>query len=314
VRVVTLSACHDGALLPQYQCANDDRRARRGQSASKNDSKAEQVEKLVNDTRLSTLTHRDRTIRVALLGARRNETMSEQNPADAPCAVASTSGPPAVDLGTLFRRDASAADRAQALQAFGVTVRARLQDVTAAAGSGAEVVAERSGQLLSELVDRLPIRRAEDLRREFGTDAQLSAEHVIGDAATLARWLWTAAKAIPAPEMIVHAAKVVLHSAIEIRMVGELLEAYRDADVEDPVTPMSAILAAWVGGVPAGRPVGSKSSVVAVLIAQTRRALKDLRGTDGRIKGIMNRGREGGDIVRNLGEKMNGALRQRAIP
>ncbi len=239
--------------------------------------------------------------------------MSDPNPAAQLSAETSTDDVSTVDLTTLFRRDASATDRLRALQSFGATVRTRLNDATAVAAQSADVVAERSGQLLAEVVDRLPIRRAEDLRRDFGTDPNLLAQRVIDDGATLARWLWTAAKAIPAPEATVHAAKVVLHSAIEIRLVGELLEVHRIPEVDGVATPLPAILTAWIGGTPSGF-TWSRSSIMGVLVTQTRRALKELRGSDGRIRGIVNRGREGGDIVRGLGEKMNGALRQRSIP
>jgi len=238
--------------------------------------------------------------------------MSDDSLAAVPVTAPPSESVSARDLSTLFRRDASATDRARALHAFGATVRVRLQDVTAAASQGVDVVAERSAPLLAEVVERLPIRRAEELRREFGVDAELVAERVIDDGATLARWLWTAAKAIPAPELAVHAAKVVLHSAIEIRMVGELLEARRDPDGDGAVTPLPTILEAWVRGTPDG-PAWSTSSAVTVLVAQTRRALKDLRGSDGRFKGLMNRGREGGDIVRGFGEKLNHQLRQGAV-
>lgn len=239
--------------------------------------------------------------------------MPEQNAAPVPEHVTPTSSPTTADLGVLFRRGASAADCARALQSFGATVRARLQDGAAMAGHGAETRAERSGQLLSELVDRLPIRRAEELRREFGADPQLAAAHVIDEAATMARWLWTAAKAVPAPDVAVHAAKVVLHSAIEIRMVGELIEAHRDTDADAEATALPAIVAAWAGQLP-GDPLRSAPPVVQVLVAQARRSLRELRGSDGRIKGILTRGREGGDIVRGLGERTNAALRGRPVP
>jgi hypothetical protein len=222
-------------------------------------------------------------------------------------------GTATVDLAAIFRRDAPAADRAAALRTLVATLRARLHDGTASAAKGAEVVAERGAQLLVEVVDRLPIRRADDLRREFGTSPQVVADHVIQDAVTAARWLWTAAKAIPAPELVVQAAKVLVHSAIEIRMVGELLETHRDPDAHPQAVPLPAILAAWLDGVSPG-PVDSASSVVGVVATQVRRSLKDLRGREGRLKTFVHRGREGGDIVRGLGERMNGVLHQRALP
>ncbi|HZN74172.1 MAG TPA: hypothetical protein VFC00_21090 [Micromonosporaceae bacterium] len=238
--------------------------------------------------------------------------MDEQQPGVASVAVPATDDVSAIDLHTLFRPDASATDRVRALQAFGGTARTRLQDVVSSASQGADAVAERCGQLLSEVAHRLPIRRAEDLRRQFGADPRSQAEHVVDDAVTLARWLWVAVKAVPAPEPVAHAAKVVLHSAIEIRMVGELLESYRDADADDAMTPLPAILAMWAGAVgdAPGEPARPTLSGAAVLVAQVRRALKDLRGSDSRIKGIVNRGREGGDIVRSVGEKVSSALRQ----
>lgn len=218
-----------------------------------------------------------------------------------------------VDLGAIFRRDAPAADRAAALRTLVATLRARLYDGTASAAKGADAVAEHGAQLLVEVVDRLPIRRAEDLRREFGTNPQVVADHVIHDGVTAARWLWTAAKAIPAPELVVQAAKVLLHSAIEIRMVGELLESHRDPNADPRAVPLPAIFAVWLDGVSSG-PVDSASSVMGVVATQVRRSLKDLRGREGRLKTFVNRGREGGDIVRGLGERVNGALHRRALP
>jgi len=231
--------------------------------------------------------------------------MSDQDAGATPSVLASADGVSAVDLGTLFRRDASPTDRMRALQAFGATVRTRMQGVA----EGADALGERCGLLLAELVDWLPIRRAEELRQELGDDPARLAQRVIDDNVVLAKWLWTAAISAGGPA--VHAAKVVLHSAIEIRMVGELFEAHRDPTVDGVATPLPVIIAAWVSGAPDGPP-WSTSSVVGVLVAQTRRAMKELPGVGGVFSVVKNR-RKGEEIVRGVGEKMDGALRRRAI-
>ncbi len=213
-----------------------------------------------------------------------------------------------VDVRAIFRRDASAGERTAALTGFVTTVHSRLRDVASAAGDTAEVVAERSGRLLAETVDHLPIRTADELRGAYGPDRDARAQHVIDDAVTLARWLWTAAHAVPAPPTVVHAAKAVLHSAIEIRMIGELHEAHRDPDVDQQPKPLPAVLKVWLGDMPAGFDLSVASA--AALVTRLRRTLAEFRGQDGRLRGILNRGKEGGDMIRRVGDELSRSLRQ----
>lgn len=211
-----------------------------------------------------------------------------------------------IDLRALFGTQASASERMKALTDFTTVVRARMQSVASAASAGADVVAERGGQLLSDLVDRLPIRRDDELREKFGDDPAARASGVISEAAELAGWLWRVIKTIPVADETLHPAKVVLHSAIEIRMVGELFEAHREPGAAP--APLPTILAAWAsqGRTPDDWTV---TSVATILVNQVRRALTTLRSSHGVIKTWRTKGEEGATIVRELGERLNEALR-----
>jgi hypothetical protein len=211
-----------------------------------------------------------------------------------------------LDLRVLFGTNASASERLKTLTDFATVVRSRMQSVASAASAGADTVAERGGQLLSEVVDRLPIRFVDELTEKFGDDPAARASGVITEAAELASWLWRVIKTIPVPDESLHPAKVVLHSAIEIRMVGELFEAHRAPD--DPPTPLPTILAAWASQGQA-RSEWTVMSVATVLVSQVRRALNTLRSSQGLIKTWRTKGEEGATIVRELGERLNEALR-----
>lgn len=238
--------------------------------------------------------------------------MSDQTSADPRTDHVASGDLSTVDVRAMFRGDASARERMTALTNFATTLHGRLRDVASAAGDSADIVAERSGRLLSEMVDRLPIRTADELRGAYGPDPTTRAERVIDDAATLARWLWTAAHTVPAPSTVVHAAKAVVHAAIEIRMVGEIHEAHRDPDVSQGPTPLAAVLKAWLHGTSAGLDLSVASA--AALVTRVRRMLTEFRGNDGRIRGLINRGKEGGELVRRLGGEMSRSLRQAAAP
>lgn len=238
--------------------------------------------------------------------------MSDQTAADPRTDAMTSDDLSTVDVRAMFRRDASAGERMAALTDFVTTLHSRLRDVASATGDSVDVVAERSGRLLSEIVDRLPIRTANELRDAYGPDPAARAEHVIDDAATLARWLWTAAHAVPAPATVVHAAKAVVHSAIEIRMVGEMYEAHRDPEVDQESTPLPAVLKAWLRGTSAD--LGVSVASTAALVTRLRGMLAEFRGNDGRIRGLLNRGKEGGDLIRRLGSEMNRSLRQDPSP
>jgi hypothetical protein len=103
-----------------------------------------------------------------------------------------------------------------------------------------------------------------------------------------------------------------VHSAIEIRMVGELHEAHRDPQANQEPTPLAAVLTAWLTRTYKDTDLSVGS--VAAIVMQVRRTLADLRGNDGRIKGLLNRGKEGGELVRRLGTEMSRSLRQSPTP
>jgi hypothetical protein len=212
------------------------------------------------------------------------------------------------DLSALFRKDACNADRVRAVRDFGMTVRARLQGVSSGAGRGTQLMTERSVQLLAEVAARLPIRTAETLRRENGTDSEAQARHVIDEAARLAGWLWTGAAAVPARPVVVHAVKVVLHSAIEIRMVGELYTIHGDAATDRNRIWLGTILLAWANGQPVA-PGATIDSGMAVLVNSIRQSVTELVRNDSRFAAIANRGREGSAVVRRLGCRMHRRMR-----
>ena len=212
------------------------------------------------------------------------------------------------DLSVLFREDACNADRVRAVRDFGATARARLQGVSSGAGRGTQLMAERSFQLLAEVAARLPIRTAEALRREHGADSQAQAQHVIDEAAKLAGWLWTAAAAVPARPVVVHAVKVVLHSAIEIRMVGELYTIHGDAVTDRNAIWLGTVLLAWANGQPVA-PGATIDSGTVVLVNRIRQSITGLVSKGSRFAGIANRGREGSDAVRRLGWRLHRRMR-----
>jgi hypothetical protein len=102
--------------------------------------------------------------------------------------------------------------------AAGVAAQAR--DLSSAAQHVARIVANA--------VDHLPVRTPNALLADHGGDTETAATKVIDDAANVARWLWTAAAAVPGPPGIVHTIKVIAHSAIEIRVLGELYAIHGD--------------------------------------------------------------------------------------
>ncbi len=195
-------------------------------------------------------------------------------------------------LGRVLGRGLAPKERVRAFGEFGAALKAEAGDLSRFAEQGADV--------LESAIAHMPIRHVGELRAEYGAEGQAMASGVIDDAARFAAWVWTAAGVFPAPPPVVHAAKVLVHSAVEIRMIGEL-----DAISDDPARPrdgswLTAVLNAWAVGhpVPTAPAGGSGTWQVALKL---RQAHSDLASRKGRIARIANRGREGSDLVRQFG-------------
>ncbi len=170
-------------------------------------------------------------------------------------------------LGVLFAEESSNADRMRAAREFVANAWARLQTATNIAGQGRDMLAERSAQLVSEVATRLPIRTIENLRQHAGDDPEAQSRHVIDGAGRLAGVLWAVAAAAPGPPPVVQAVKVIVHSAIEVRMIGELYAIHSEAGRD--AAWLGTVLLAWASG----RPVAPGHSVAAntsVLVGKIR--------------------------------------------
>jgi hypothetical protein len=195
----------------------------------------------------------------------------------------------------------------RAVRDFTAVVRTRLSAAAGGAGQGRDALAERSAQILSEVAGRLPIRTAEGLRGVYGDDLEVQSRHVITDAARLAGLVWTAASAVPGPPPIVRAIKVVVHSAIEIRMIGELYAIHADTAARD-ATWLGRVLMSWATGQPVA-PGGSVASTTALLVAKIRDSAADLAGRQSRGTTLASRGREGTEAMARAGARMQRRMR-----
>ncbi len=212
------------------------------------------------------------------------------------------------ELSALFSKTTSKKDRLQALKGFASTSRERLRDLSTAAGKGVETANARGAALLAEVAAKLPIRTGEVLRRDYGSDPEVTAQHVIDDAAWLAGWLWTAAAAIPGPPTVVHPVKVVLHCAIEIRMVGELYTLHQETETPRDSAWLAAVLSSWANRHPV-KIGGTLTSGALDVTGQLRVSFTGLIGNQSRLAGITSRGSEGKQTVRHLGSRLHRRMR-----
>jgi len=197
----------------------------------------------------------------------------------------------------LFARDASRAERIRAIQTLCRFVGARLSAGRRVATQGADVLVERGTRLLSELAARLPIRTDAALCGQFGDDPEARSQHVVAEADRLADLLWTTAAVVPGPPALVRTIKMVIHSAIEIRMVGELYSIHSGRAERDQAW-LDTILLAWASDRPVAH--GGSVAVTTAAIATKVRSIAEM--TSGHR-------REGAAAMRRAGERMHRRMR-----
>jgi hypothetical protein len=203
-------------------------------------------------------------------------------------------------LGRLLDRDLAPRHRVGAFRDFGLALRGR--------ASGVSGLMERGAEALAVAVTRLPIRGTEELRAQYGTDDEVVAERVIDDAARLAAWLWAAAGALPVPPQAVDAIKMVVQSAIEIRMIAELY-AVCGAPVSTPSPAwLNVVLHAWAAGHPVTVTPGTVAGVRDIA-GRLRRSYDDLAGGESRAAVLATRGRAGSELVRRTGRRYQRRMR-----
>jgi hypothetical protein len=203
-------------------------------------------------------------------------------------------------LARLFGRGLGPRERVRAFKDFGTTLRKQAGDVSSIADQGAEA--------LASAVTRLPIRTAEALRAEHGSDDEVVADRVIDEAARFAGWLWAAAGVFPAPPPVVHAVKVVVHSAIEIRMIGELHSLHGDVAGTIDTARLNAVLHSWAVGYPVAASPGAIAGV-GDITTRLRQSYADLASDGSRIARVANRGRDGTDLIRRVGWRHHRRMR-----
>jgi len=190
--------------------------------------------------------------------------------------------------------------RLRALRSLGEAWWRQHRDVAHLTSSGAEV--------LASAVSRLPIREREALRARYGADAERAAGQLVDEAATLAGWVWTATAVIPAPARAVHIIKVLVHSAVEIRLVAELYAIYGAGDTPRDPAWLNLVVSAWAADRPmaAGAPVGVGIHNIIDKLRQAHTGLAD-RGS--RLTTLRHRGRAGTEAVRRLGWRFRRRMR-----
>ena len=87
-------------------------------------------------------------------------------------------------------------------------------------GRDLSTLTDSAAEMLASAVARLPIRGLDALHAQYGADDEVVAGRLVEEAATLAGWVWATAAVLPAPPPAVHTLKVLVHSAIEIRLIG----------------------------------------------------------------------------------------------
>jgi S-DNA-T family DNA segregation ATPase FtsK/SpoIIIE len=156
----------------------------------------------------------------------------------------------------------------------------------------------RAAGMLAGALPHLPVRDLPTLRHQLGGDTETLADRVEQQAAALATGVWTvealAGVVVPAP--VIHTAKVLLHSAAEVRCVAELYAVYGCAPDERGVW-LGTALRAWA----AGRPVMPGPLDAAELRAIATRlygAYGSLQSESGRFGNLWHR-KDGGDRLRS---------------
>lgn len=191
-------------------------------------------------------------------------------------------------------------ERVRALRDLGEALWRQHRDVSTLVTRGAD--------LLGEAVSRLPIRDPDTLVARYGGDVERAAGQLVDEAARLAGWVWTAAAAVPAPARAVRIITVLVHSAVEIRLIAELYGVYgAGAGSRDPRW-LGTVVSAWA----AGRPLATAAPAIAGtrdIVAKLRHAVMAPAGQDGRLARLRHRGREGAETVRRLGWRFRRRMR-----
>ncbi len=202
----------------------------------------------------------------------------------------------AADLGRMFSERMSAKERARL---FAALCRALWRN----SADGAD----QAVRALQVLPAKVPIRDREQLTAQFGADPEQQAAGVIRDASRMVGAVWAAAAVAPVPPPVAHTAKVVLHSVVEIRLIGELYAVYDDPQPRDAGW-VNTIMHAWAAGVPVRRgPVALMN--VQQIAAKFRTASIELISDYTRLARLMRGGRDGRMRIAQLGSRFQRRMR-----
>jgi hypothetical protein len=164
-----------------------------------------------------------------------------------------------------------------------------------ALGTGREIadlrqLMERATAVLAGAVPYLPVRDANALRGRYGLTGDELATRLEQAAAETVTWIWTGealvGMAVRGP--VAHVVKVVLHTAVEVRLVAELHAVYGCQPTDDRPLWLCTALRAWAAGRPV--PVGSLTGPeLSAVTARLYRTYHDLRGESGVFAGWRHR-------------------------
>jgi hypothetical protein len=193
-------------------------------------------------------------------------------------------------------------ERVRALRDLGEALWRQHRDVSGLASRGAE--------LLAEAVSRLPIRDPDTLAARYGGDVERTAGQLVDEAARLAGWVWTATAVVPAPARAVRVITVLVHSAVEIRLIAELYAIYGTGTGTTPRDPswLRMVVSAWA----AGGPVAAAPPAVPGtrdIVVKLRHANAAMAGQDSRLARLRHRGKEEAEAVRRLGWRFRRRMR-----
>jgi hypothetical protein len=191
-------------------------------------------------------------------------------------------------------------ERVRALRDLGEALWRQYRDVSG--------LASRSAEVLAEAVSRLPIRDPDALAARYGGDTERAAGQLVDEAARLAGWMWTAAAVVPAPARAVRIITVLVHSAVEIRLIAELYAIYGASAAPRDPSWLTMVVNAWA----AGRPVATAPSALPGtrdIVVRLRHANATLASQESRLARLRHRGREGAEAVRRLGWRFRRRMR-----
>lgn len=154
---------------------------------------------------------------------------------------------------------------------------------------------ERATAMLTGAVPYLPVREADALNGRYGLTGEQLATRVAQGAAETVNLIWAgeALVGMAVPGRVAHLLKVVLHTAVEVRLAAELFAVYGCRPAGDRQVWLATALRAWAMGrpVPVGPLTAAERKVIA---ARLYRAHSELRGESGVLGGLLHR-KEGGE-------------------